>query len=172
MVHICHTGICCMPKSRHSQKESTMISPKQLFAWATAAFTGALMAASFQTPAIAGDGPERADDGFRYDAPITRPIARPIAAPVAGYEVVTGTAGTAEANATGMSTAPCPGGKRVLGGGWTTGNPTTDSPVVTSASAIGNGAAWQVLFRNTGGSALTLTANAQCAFARPSAHSD
>ncbi|WP_344207833.1 hypothetical protein [Nonomuraea bangladeshensis] len=122
------------------------------------------MAASFQTPAMAGEGPEPGD--LRYDAP----IARPIAAPVAGYDPVTGNAVTAAPGESGVSLAPCDDGRRVLGGGWTTGS-TSDTPVVTFNSAIANGAAWQVAFRNLGGEDLTLTATAQCAFVRPTATS-
>ncbi|MEU6797700.1 hypothetical protein ABZ907_38910 [Nonomuraea wenchangensis] len=123
------------------------------------------MAASFQTPAIAGEGPERADDGIRYEAPITRPSA----APVAGYEIVTGDTVTLPNGATDTSIATCDDGRRVLGGGWTSAN--TDDLVVLSNSATGNGAAWRVVFRNPpgGGSATaTAAATAQCAFVRPS----
>lgn len=140
-----------------------MISPKHVFAWATAALTGALMAASFQTPAIAGEGPERADDGFKHEALITRPTA----APVAGYEIVTGDTVTLPNGATDTSIATCDDGRRVLGGGWTSAN--TDDLVVLSNSATGNGAAWRVVFRNPpGGGSATAAATAQCAFVRPS----
>uniref|UniRef100_UPI003F49B241 hypothetical protein n=1 Tax=Nonomuraea bangladeshensis TaxID=404385 RepID=UPI003F49B241 len=142
-----------------------MISPKHIFAWATAAITGALMAASFQTPAMAGEGPERADDSFRYDAPITRPIA----APVAGYELITGPTVTVAGFQSADGDATCPAGKRVLGGGWVQ----TGDLEVTSARAIADGAVWRVTFSNTSASpALTANATAQCAFTRPSAQSD
>ncbi|MEV4285590.1 hypothetical protein AB0K40_08790 [Nonomuraea bangladeshensis] len=146
-----------------------MISPKHIFAWATAAITGALMAASFQTPAMAGEGPERPDDSIRYDAP----IARPSAAPVAGYQIVAGRRVTLANGETRTSMATCNDGRRVLGGGWTSDN--ADDLVVLDNHAVGNGAAWEVTFRNPLGGddeAATARATAQCAFVRPSAQSD
>ncbi|WP_371247800.1 hypothetical protein [Nonomuraea sp. AD125B] len=146
-----------------------MISPKHIFAWATAAITGALMAASFQTPAIAGEGPEPGDDGFRYDAPISRPIA----APVAGYEIVRGRRVTLTGDGTVTSIATCDDGRRVLGGGWTSDD--ADDVVVLDNRAIGNGASWEVRFRQApsgDGTTPTARAIAQCAFVRVAAQSD
>ncbi len=122
------------------------------------------MAASFQTPAMAGEGPERPQSP-RYEVPV--------AAPVAGYDFARGETVTLANGASETSIATCNDGRRVLGGGWTSTN--GDDLVVTDNSATGNGAAWRVRFHNpTGGSLLptTATATAQCAFVRRAAQSD
>ncbi|MEU4508183.1 hypothetical protein AB0G05_01685 [Nonomuraea wenchangensis] len=124
------------------------------------------MAASFQTPAMAGEGPERADDSFRYEAPITRPMA----APVAGYEIVTGDPVTVPAGQSREGFATCLGGRRVLGGGWTA-DTASDLSVISNRAAA-NGVVWRVTFFNPTDVDLTATVTAQCAFVRESDRSE
>ncbi|MEV5560068.1 hypothetical protein AB0L44_41045 [Nonomuraea wenchangensis] len=131
-----------------------MISPKHVFAMATTALTGAVLAASFQTPLFASDGPQRYH-GPRYDKPI------------AGYEIVETTV-TLRPNAFAGGDAICPAGKKVLGGGFSwASRGRGDEPVVTFNQAIGGGSQWRVVFRNPALSEVTsATVTAQCAFAR------